>query len=340
MGNQTSLINSITLPEFTDLTQKEFAFVNQTVKSDARQLFISDTLGAHTGDSMRYDEVDVETFASNKPEGSDAVKAQMGVGYNKTMTLKRIAKEIDITWEMRTRNKKPQIMGQVIALTGFCSNRIELDLTHRLTFCSSTSYADMDGETVSLTVGDGYQVAYATHTLPFSGSTYRNRVANDPPVSQGALEVAEALTVTNVLNNFGDRRVMNFNTIVTGDDPTTVRTVKQILNSTADIDGSHAGVLNTYKGAYNHVILPYLATTATSAHDSTKKRWWFLIAAGQGVNGWQAYFATEEAPNLKTPTAGNNGEDIHNDNWTYGVRASYGIVVASGRGLVASLPTS
>lgn len=341
-GNQTlGLLNTVTLPEFTDLIEKTFAMSDQMVETGrAQSLFIFDDITANTGDTRRYDEVDSETYASLKREGEAAVKANVNIGYTVTGTVRRFAKEIEITHEMRRYNKYPEVQGRIKSLMNFCPQRMELDLTHRFTFATSTSYTDMDGETVTTTTGDGLSLANASHTLTASSTTYRNRVSGDPLFSQGGLESAEELSVTNIFSNFGERRVKMFNTIFSGDDPSTVRDIRQVLESTADIDAAHSGVKNVFVGKYRHVILPYLATTATGAHDSTKKRWWGLIAAGQGTSGWQAYFGVAEMPNLKSPAAGNNGEDAHTDNWFYGVRCAYMIVTLSAAGLIMSCPTS
>lgn len=340
MAAPVTLLNQVSLSEFTDLVEKEFK-INQTmVKPAAQQLYITDDLAAHTGNTRRYDEVDTETYASLKREGADATKARVGVGYNITMTARRFAKEIDITWEMRRHNKAPEVVGQLTSLNHYCTQRQDLDLTHRFTFATATTYVDADGETVTITVGDGLALLSAVHTLRHSATTYRNRVAADPVFSQGALEAAELLTTTDILSNFGERRTMNFNTIITGNDPNTVRTVRQVLESTADIDAAHEGVVNVFKGKYKHVVLPNLATTALGANDATKRRWWFIAATGQSILGWQAYFGIWEQPNLKTPAPGNNGEDISNDNWTYGSRCEYGIAVLSGRGIIGSAVAS
>jgi len=341
-GNQTTLLNTVTLNEFVDLVEKEFLTTQEMVPvGKAEALFISADMAAHTGESKRWDEVDTETYAKNMPEGTDAQKAKVGIGYNKTMFVVRRAREIDITFQMRRYNKAPQVTGLLTSLNWFVPQRKNLDVTHRLTFCSSTSYVDMDGETVSTTTGDGVSVVNASHTLAFSSSGFSNRVSGDPAFSKGGLEAAERLAKTNILSNFGEKRVLNFNTIVTGDDPTVVNDVRQFLKSTTDVDQNNPGVINVYLGKYQHVILEQLDTTATGANDSTKRRWWFLVAAGQGINGWQAYVGTWEAANLKTPpAAGNNGEDVHNDNWTFGSRGSYGMCVVRGQGIIGALPTS
>jgi hypothetical protein len=64
-----------------------------------------------------------------------------------------------------------------------------------------------------------------------------------------------------------------------------------------------------------------------------------LVAAGAGLRGWQAWFIEWEPMNLIPSTAG-NGVDVHKDIWYYNVRQSYNIGVVSGRGFIASLPTS
>ena len=339
-GLQVTTLSEVSLSEFTDLTRKEFSMTQMMVPVAARQLFIEVPIASNSGNTRRFDEVDTETFASLKREGENAAKASAGVGYNVTMTARRFAKEIDITYEMRRDNRAPEVGSALVSLAHHVPQRQELDLTHRLTFASSTSYTDKDGVSVDVSVGDTLALVSASHTLAFSSATYSNRVSGDPVFSQGALESALLLSVTNIRNNFGDKRVMNFNTIISGDDPGTVRDIRQVLESTADVDAAHEGVLNHFRGRMRHVMLPYLATTATGAYDSTKRRWWGIAATGQGTAGWQAYLGIWEQPNLKTPAPGNNGEDVHSDNWTYGARGRYGIAAVSGRGIILSLPTS
>lgn len=342
MSVAPTLLNTVSLPELTDLIRKTFVMTQKMVEPQARQLFIVDPIGKGQGKTKRYDEVDTQTFGRRKREGEKSKKAAAGIGYNVTMEKKRIAMEIDITQEMRDENRAPEVGSLITSLTHFCPQRMELDGTHLLTFASATSYVDMDGDTNTISVGDGLALLSAVHTLKFSALTWSNRVTGDPIFSRGALEAAEALTVTNILSNFGERRVMNFNAIVTGDDPNTCNAVKQFLESTSDVDQNNSGVLNVFKGKYRHIKLPYLATTATGAHDSTKRRYWFLMAVGQGTNGWQAYLGMWEAPHLKEAPMSETGanHDYSADVWTFGTRAGYGYRAVSGRGVIGALPTS
>lgn len=337
--NQGTFLNTVTFPELTDIANRNFVSVGGMIVPNAKQLFLTDSMGVGEGEVKLLQEYDTTTYAKAKAQGADAKKASFGIGYYILIRAKRIGIESEITWEMRRYNKKQEVMAAITSLPYFCPQRVELDLTHRLTFCTSTSYVDMDGNTVDLTVGDGLALASAVHTLKFSTLTYSNRVSGDPLFSKGALEAAELLTTTDILSNFGEKRVMDFNTIVTGNNPTVVNAVKQFLRSTSDNTQNNPGVVNVSQDKYRHVILTQLATTATGAVDGTKKNWWFLVAAGSGLRGWQAWFIEWEAANFIPSTAG-NGVDVHKDVWYFNVRQAYQIGIVSGRGLIASCPSS
>lgn len=338
--NQGTFLNTVTFPELTDLVNRNFISVGSTIIPVAKQLFMTDTANDGEGELKLIQEYDVTTYARAKPQGVDAKKAALGIGYYITIKVKRIGMESEITFEMRKYNKKQEVTAAITALPNFVPQRVELDLTHRLTFCTATSYVDLDGNTVSLAVGDGLSLVNAAHTLKFSTITYSNRVTGDPLFSKGALELAELLTTTDILSNFGEKRVMNFNTIITGNNPTVCNAVSQFLKSTSDNTQNNSGVVNVSQNKYRHVILPQLATTATGAIDATKKNWWFLGAIGAGLMSWQAWFIEWEAPNLTAADGAGNSIDVHKDIWYYNVRHSYNIGIVSGRGLIASCPTN
>lgn len=339
-GNQTSFIAEATLPELTDLVRRNWVMENKDIARNAEQLFIVQDIGSGNGNTKIWNEVDAETYADVKPEGANATKSRVGVGYNVTMTARTFAKQIDITLEMRNDDRYAEVASYITNLSRFCVNRQDLDLTQRFTFATATTYVDRNGYTVDIAVGDGLALLSAVHTLAFSSTTYSNIVSGNPAFSQGSFEAAKLLAATQIYSNFGEKRQKNFNTIITGDDPGTVRTVKQLLESTADIDAVQAGIVNVYEGAMRHVVLPNLATTAAGAYDSTKRRWWFIGATGQGINGWQAFLGNWISPTLRTPAPGNNGEDINSLNWTYTAFCRYGITVVSPKGLIGSTPTS
>lgn len=338
-GAQSAFLNTVTFPELTDLLARNFKLVGGLVVPAAKQLFLTDNVGAGEGELKLLQEYDVTTYAKAKPQGVAAKRASFGIGYYIAIRMKRIGIEAEITWEMRRLNKYQEVMAVMTGLPHFCPQRVDLDLTHTFTFATSTSMTDMDGNTRDLTVGDGLAFASTVHTLKFSSTTYSNRISGDPLFSKGALEAAELLTTTDILNNFGERRVMSFNVIMTGNNPTVVNAVKQFLNSTSDNTQTNSGVINVSQNKYRHVILPYLATTAVGANDSTKKNWWALLAAGQGLMGLQAYYVEWEAHNMIPSTEG-NGQDVHADIWYFNARQAYQVGVVSGRGAIFSCPTS
>lgn len=338
-GNQGTFLITTTFPELTDLLDRNFKLVGGLIVPVAKQLFLTESVSVGEGELKLLQEYDVNTYAKAKPQGVDAKRASFGVGYYVAIRMKRIGIESEISWEMRRLNKYQEVNAMLQGLPHFCPQRVELDLTHTFTFATSTSMTDLDGNTRDLTVGDGLAFASAVHTVKFSTTTYSNRISGDPYFSKGALESAELLTTTDILNNFGERRVMDFNTIVTGNNPTVCNSVKQFLRSTADPVQNNPGVVNVYEGKYRHVILPYLATTSTGGNDSTKKNWWVLMAAGQGLRGWQGYYVEWEAHNL-IPSSEGNGQDVHKDVWYFNTRQAYQIGVLSGRGAIFSCPTN
>lgn len=331
-------LSTVSISQLTDLVERSWAVNNSNFveRGNATRLVIEDDLAAHTGDTKRYTEIDVEEFALNMDEGDNASQARVQYGYEKDMVMRRFAREIVITWKMRRTNKKPEVVAQLTSLNHFCPNRMELDITHRVTFAASTAYTDMDGISQDVTTGDGLALLSSVHTLRGSSTTFSNVITGNPQFSKGGLEIAEGQANTQILSHFGERRVMNFNAIWSGDDPTTCNDIKQYLRSASDPDQNNPSVVNVYQDKYTHIKLPRLATTATGVYDSTKAKYWGLAAVGQGIMGWQAYVGIWERPNLKTPVMGGNGDDFSNDNWKYGTRGSWGICIPSPRGFLMS----
>jgi hypothetical protein len=282
--------------------------------------------------TSEHSSLDGFTFAKRKTEGDDYYQENPTQNYSKTMTKYRVGLMATITWEMRTYDKYREIKRVLTGLGEAAAQRMELDLTHRFTFGTATTYVDMDGETVSISVGDGYQLFYATHTVNGSSTTYRNRIANNPAFSKGGLEAAEKLFATQMIDSSGNKVVITPDTIVTTDDPNTVNLVKEYLFSTADPDGAHSGVFNNYKSKYKHIILPYLATSNVGAYDSTKAKYWMLAAASHT----DAILEISENPHLVSPTPGSNAEDFDNDDWKFKASAAYGIVITDPKWVVMS----
>lgn len=333
-------LNTITITDFTDLVKREFEMVAGTVTPNAMQLFQVDEVGMNNGEFRLYEEYDQDTFASYKAQGQNVTKARAGVGYSKQAKVRRFGTEIDITIEMRKFNKYPEVTAKLTSLFSYGTQRTELDLTHRITFANATSYVDRDGNTIDLTVGDGLALVSAVHTLKYSTTTWSNVITGNPAFSRTALEVAELQGTTQIYNNFGEKRKMNFNKIFFADNDAVANLVAELMQSLASVaSGINSGVKNVYLNKYEPVRLPYLATLANSAYDSNKRNWWGLVAAGNDSESWQAYFAKWEDTYLVDPVSTPSLVDGHADIWTYGVRLSYDIAIVSGRGFLLSQAT-
>jgi len=321
-------LNTISLPQFTRLANVIFAKALDMVEKNARGsgLFVEEAIPANSGDIRDYTEIDLELYADNKPQGNQAGRAKVILGYNKTVSVKRVAKDIGITYEMRRFNKYPDVVRRLTNLAQIPANRLELDLSHRLGFGTATTYTDKNGTLVDISVGDTLALFSTVHTLTGTSATYRNRLAGNPILSKGALEGIERLVIEETLNNFGEKITAPFDILWTTDDPNSVNTALEYLKSVAAPDFANSGVTNVYKGKYKHVILPLVATTAAGAVDTTKRRYWGIASSMIS----DAHLGVWEAPHRQTPSDLNAGEEFSTDDWNYGVRGVYCIEIVSG----------
>lgn len=279
-----------------------------------------------------HSSMDGFTYARKKAEGDNYYQENPTQNYSKTITKYRVGLEATITFEMRLYDKYREMNRVLTGLGESTAQKMELDLTHRFTFGTVASYVDMDGDTVATTVGDGFQLFYASHTVPGSATTFRNIVANNPIFSKGGLEAAETLFTSQLIDASGNKIVSMPDTIITTDDPNTTNNVLEYLKSTAAPLTSNSGVENVYKSKYNHIVLPLLATTATGAYDSTKAKYWMLA----NVAHTDAICEVSENPHLVSPTPGSNAEDFENDDWRFKSSASYGIEITDPKFIVLS----
>jgi len=323
-------LNTVTLSDFVKNAQIIFLRAMDTIQMNARGsgMFMVESVPQNTGNTRDYTEIDLENYAKAKREGAQSERARVQQGYTKIARLKRIALDIGITYEMRTQNKYQEVVSRLTNLGMLAAHRIELDLSHRITFGQAVSYTDMDGDTVDISTGDGLSLFNAAHTVRGSALTYRNQLAGNPAFSRTALEGMETLIVEDTINQFGEKMAIPFDVIFTTDDPNTVNTVRTELNSTATtVVDQNSGVVNVNQTKYRHVMLPLVATDAFGNVDSTKAKYWGL-ASTMATN---AHLGMHEEPRLKTPpTEGNNAEEFSTDDWNFGTRAGYFICIVTG----------
>lgn len=323
-------INTASFPQFTDLIVRTVtkAYDNFPYIIKSSGLVRVDNKPNNDGLFIRYYEMLViDTYASVKQEGAAAKAARTQYGYEKDLQIRRFGLDVSITREMRIANKNPEVIQRIINVAKTIPARMELDLTHRITFGTSTSYVDKDGNTVDTTTGDSKAVFAADHGLTGSATTYSNRVSGDPAFSKGALENMERLISEQTFDNLGVKIPMNFDVIWHADDSVTRNRVAEELKATADTTSANAGTFNVNNAKYRVVELPLIATDVNGGVDTTKRRFWGIASTEYS----ELYLAILEAPFLKAPRDGNNGEDFSTESWSYAGRGSYGITTVSAR---------
>ena len=322
-------LNTLSLSVFTRLAGVIFEKAKDMVQKEIRGsgLFNEEAISANSGETRDFQEFDHELYADNKGQGAQAGRAKVALGYNKLVTVKRVAKDVGITYEMRRFNKYPEVVRQLTSLADYPSNRMELDLQHRFGFGLSTAYTDKNGTSVDVTVGDALALFSTAHLLTQTATTYRNRLAANPVLSKGALEGMERLVAEETLNNWGEKISIPFDILWTTDDPNTCNTALEYLRSVAAPDFANSGVTNVYKAKYKHVKLSLVATTAAGLPDNTKRRYWGISSS----KFTDAHLGIWEPSHLKTPSDLNAGEEFSTDDWNFGVRAGYGIGIVTGR---------
>lgn len=300
----------------------------KSVSNAARNsgLFKEVNIPNESGNTREFSEIDLEEYADRKGESDQASHARVQQGYTKIGKLYRVAKDITISYEMRTQGKYMEIKNRLTNLGKLAPNRMDLDLTHRITFGTQTSYTDRDGETVDVSLGDGKSLFATDHPVKGASDTFRNILANNPQLSPSALESMEQMRNENTINQFGEKMNMKADVLFTTDDPNTVRTAKEILKSTASTeDNKNEGVVNTYQNSYRHIVLPRLATDANGKVDSSKNKYWGLASTEMS----SGYLGVHEEPRLKAPSS-SDGKEFDTDDWKFGTRAGYMIVIVAG----------
>lgn len=328
-------ISSYTLPQFTDLVKRSFVDWLESLPQEMKNsgIVIDDTIPQNTWLFKRFAErLHRNQYAYNRDEGDIATQGKVQYGYEKDMQISVIALEISITKLMRVAGKNQDILDQVTTLTEVCPNTIDHDLALRLTFHGSSTYTDRNWRTVDVTVGDWNPLAYATHALTGSATTYNNIITWNPQFSKGALENAMKLFAEETYNNLWEKMSMKPDTLVTTDDPNTINQVRELLNATANVDTSNSGTFNVMKNIFKHVSSSRIATTAAWAADTTKRKYWFLASSRFS----DFYLCMLEQPYVKTPADWNNWEEFSSENWNYLAAASYWIAIVTGRWIKCS----
>ena len=303
----------------------------EKVPKAARQLY--DIIG-NDNLTSEYSHIDSPGFARRKDQGDTYVIGSPRQGYTLNLSKTRIGLRDSITWEMRKYDKYREIEKKMRGLGESTAERIELDLTHLFTFgLQGSTYTNMDGETVNTVTGDGLAIFHNSHTITGSATTVDN-LNGTAAFSRANLEAAERL-FRNMVNMNDVKVTPKPNTIITSDDPAVENVVKEFLRS-VDAPDTAERATNVYKGKYNHISLPYLATDANGAPSATGRYYWMLA----DLSKKDAICEFSEMPNFTMGGPGNNGEDFDTDDWKAKSSASYAYGILDYKWIVGAAATT
>ena len=296
------------------------------VKPVAREMFDVRNVSEMTSEHSSFSGYG---FAKRKQEGQSYTYGNIKQGYKLNLSQTRIGLMDAITWEMRKFDKYREIDKRMRQLGRSTAKRMELDATHQFTFgMSASSYANMDGETVSTATADTVQLFNASHTLSDGTGTYANLMTT--AFNRAGLEEMETL-FTKFVDDNGNKVVVEPNTIITSDDPAICNAVKEFAKSSLIPDEAN-NATNVYQGKYQHKVLPYFTTDKDGAYSSTPKNYWMLAA----VNSTDAIMEISETPTFTAPSSGGNGEEFETDDWKFKSSACYDLGILDFKWIVGS----
>lgn len=340
--DSTSYQDLVNLINYNYEMLKQNPLENVLVKSG---IAIEQTVPFGSGSTKRRKESYSKTqYGAVVADGQEATYVDQTDGWEKDTVSKIVRNATTITKQMREEGKNREIVDFLTDLAKLVDNRRDLDLNMYLGAGLNTSYVNFEGETVDITTGDGVAPFSASHILKGSSQTYRNLSQTNQPISRSSLEELEELANRNTYDNLGNLMSASLDTLITTDDPSTVNTAREFLQSSAAVSpfGSAAeqssGVVNVFKGRYKHVILPKVdhdpvAGAYRTTKNIAKKRMFFLADSTRSSLYLDVYGPTE----FTMPSTSNNGEDILTKNWTFTTEGRHGSAMVGANWIFCSM---
>lgn len=282
------LQNPITVEQYTEIGQVadvtwKIAIDREAQKlAQVRSLFTeesTDLLAENVGEGPsgsgfagQYDELDDAPLSSVTP-GDTMTTEQRSYGFRIKLSEKLL----------HFGNKRyPLITREIEGRAKELMNGYNLDATHKFTFCNSSAYNDRSNKSVSVVGANGVSLVNDAQTTN-SGSSYDNLLGSGSSyrLSDSTLTDAEELG-NGVTDHNGLPSHSLYSTLVTSNHRPTVKVAERLINQNGEVSiqistDTVLNDMNTHKGKYRHVILPYLDTLASGEKDSTKARYWFII---------------------------------------------------------------
>ena len=280
--------------------------------------------------------------AHETDENAEPWIGDISPGYSKNVTVRERTYSLALTWFFTYHNKYPQQEMNIIkGAADACGNRMEFDMAAPFTYCTSTTYTNIDGRSVNVASGDGLALAHASHTVRNASATYRNRIATDPQISRGSIEIGENLFRQQMIDNNGNPVVVEPDCIVTASDQVTFNIANQLMRSTSPVDAPNSSVNNPYQGQYRVIRAASIDRTfsvggKSFTFDSTKQKQWMLVdSRNSGL-----YLIVTMYPTVQSPTEANGGVQFLTGQRTWKAHSVYEPVALDPRFCVISVVTT
>lgn len=315
-GSATTRGNTVSLPDFvanlTVFFQKGYMLFEDKFPS-AKMMYNVMDIGGGDGTTRRVEEPTTGFQpARAKVEGMPYPVNVIAPGYYKDVSVTEKAAEIQYTWffDYHDKYKNASTYSWYQQIGQSLRRRFEFDCTFPFTFGTATTYTDLDGTVQDISTGDGLSLYNAAHTLTYSSDTYRNRLANNPALSVGAIEAMQTMAMQNVKDNNGNRLNLNLDTIIVGSNQSNYNQALRIVRSMAPVDALNSNVYNPQQSAFRVVRFPFLDADNVGNADSTKANYW-LMTDSSNLGG---YILVSLQPTVTVPNINNGGIEYQTDN--------------------------
>jgi len=279
----------INVAQFLDLSKNarvRWAKARDEFQTVRQQLF---NIKSVTDRTSEYSDMGTGDTARRRDDGDDAWKGTLKQGYTTNFTQQEIALQVDVTKQLRMFDKTDEIMKRMRRMGKNSERRMEMDAAAYLSYAWSSSFTNIDGETVATTSPDGNTLIYTDHTANGSSEVYSNEISTThTPIDDDVLEA-----LMEKFNNFIDesdgRNIpVDPTHIITGRHAPTVYQVMRLINP---VDDKRAFTSNNDRSGYSHLqhlIVPFMdLNMSTEARDADKARYCFLAALGdEDENGF------------------------------------------------------
>jgi len=231
-----------------------------------------DKSSAFTGFSKAKQMAENESVLYESPDqGMDQTWTQreFGLGFAVTKRL----------WQFGQKNIIKRLPAKLAAA---CVRKRESDVQDYLyeSFYSDT-LTDADGNSITITGGDGFNLIYKSHSREDGGTAINNVVTADAStynmdLAEDALDAAETYVKPKILDGKGQVIALNYTRLLVP--PALVPTAQRLMKTDRKV-GSADWDVNVYKGKYDIVEMPYF--------NSSGGAYWLLYDPTVGSEGLQ-----------------------------------------------------